>query len=765
MAVSRVEIVDQNLRTFLAGWETSGGTSNRSLPLRDGSRLTGELALHLFRSQCLSRQIDIEARRLKHANLGFYTIGSAGHEGNVVLGNLLRADDPSFLHYRSGAFMIARGLKVSGEDPVYDTMLSLVASSDDPIAGGRHKVWGSRKLWVPPQTSTIASHLPKAVGMAIALGKAPRLRHPLPVADDAIVCCTFGDASVNHAVAQTAFNSAAWSAHQHLPVPILFVCEDNGIGISVRSVSGWVESTFSKQSGFYYIKASGFDLADAYDKSAEAIDICRRRRLPVFLHMETVRLLGHAGSDVETEYLTPAEIEAFESRDPLLSVSRQLIEANVATAFELLKIYDDCKAEVRKASEKALQRPRLTTAEEVIAPLAPYSPKEVEQEAKRQDYADVRKKVFGGDEQLPEKQGKPRHMAMLMNWGLKDMMAKYANMLIFGEDVAKKGGVYHVTDGLFETFGVGRVFNTLLDETTILGLAIGTGHAGFLPVPEIQYLAYFHNAEDQIRGEAGSLQFFSKGQFRNPMVIRIASFGYQKGFGGHFHNDNSIAALRDIPGVVIAAPARGDDAVEMFRTVMAMAHVDGRVVFFLEPIALYMTKDLYETGDGQWLCRFPAPGSCATLGEGRIYNPDGKDLTILTYANGLYLSLRAARTLSKEYGISIRILDLRWLHPLPANQMISEVKKTGRVLIVDECRKSGGLSEGILATLADGGILSEIKVSRVTSKDTYIPLGPAAHTVLPSEEDIRTAALSLMGNRVVTKKPKSSKTLPNRKRA
>ena len=185
-------------------------------------------------------------------------------------------------------------------------------------------------------------------------------------------------------------------------------------------------------------------------------------------------------------------------------------------------------------------------------------------------------------------------------------MCKYPEALLFGEDVAQKGGVYTVTKGLHKAFKNARVFNTLLDETMILGLAQGFANMGMLPLPEIQYLAYFHNACDQIRGEACSLQFFSNGQYRNPMVMRIASLGYQRGFGGHFHNDNSITALRDIPGLVVGCPSRGDDAATMLRTLMALAKVDGRVCAFLEPIALYMTKDLYAPGDGQWQFAYPA---------------------------------------------------------------------------------------------------------------------------------------------------------------
>ncbi len=186
----------------------------------------------------------------------------------------------------------------------------------------------------------------------------------------------------------------------------------------------------------------------------------------------------------------------------------------------------------------------------------------------------------------------------------------------------------------------------MLDETSILGIAQGAAHIGLLPVPEIQYLAYIHNALDQIRGEAATLQFFSSGQFRNPMVVRVAGLAYQKGFGGHFHNDNSIGALRDIPGLVIATPARGDDAARMFRGAVAMAIEDGRVVIFLEPIALYHEKDLHADGDGGWLTDYPPPPEALLPGAVGLYGATEEDADVLlvSYANGLRLSLQAAKT-------------------------------------------------------------------------------------------------------------------------
>ena len=310
--------------------------------------------------------------------------------------------------------------------------------------------------------------------------------------------------------------------------------------------------------------------------------------------------------------------------------------------------------------------------------------------------------------------------------------------------MARKGGVYGVTRGLLGAFGAGRVFDSLLDEQSILGLALGAGLAGLVPVPEIQYLAYLHNAADQIRGEAATLSFFSQGGYRNPMVVRIAGLAYQQGFGGHFHNDNALAALRDIPGLIIACPARPDDAASMLRTCLASAREDGNVCVFLEPIALYHERDLYQPGDGGWLAPYDPPWlwtpGHVPAGRARVYG-HGTDLTIATFGNGLRLSLRAAARLAGD-GIACRVLDLRWIAPLPADDLLREAAATSAVLVADETRRSGGVSEGVLTALTDAGFTGP--AARVTSEDSFIPLGDAASTVLLSQQMIETAARGLL---------------------
>lgn len=733
MGLDRTKIVEEGFLSFVQSWTFHSPAHEHDVSHLDLSKKDW---IEVFESQIRSRLMDLQSRILKNQNLSFYTIGSSGHEGNAALAKMLRKTDPCLLHYRSGAFMMERS-RLGSSDVLYDTLLSFCASKDDPISGGRHKVWGSRDLWVPPQTSTIASHLPKSVGMAWAIERARHLRIGIPIPNDSIVYCSFGDASCNHATALTAFNSAQWSVYQKLPVPILFGCEDNGIGISVRTPQGWIEKKFRNMPGIQYIQADGLNLVDTIAKSQEAVRVCREQRIPVFFHMKTVRLFGHAGSDVETNYLSQSEIEGLEKQDPLLISAKILLSNQIMSRDEILKLYQKNQQTIAELSKKAAVTAKLTTAEQVTESLFQKKADAVQKNLKETAPVEKRKTLFAKQEQgLPEEDKRPRHMAWLINAGLKDLLLKYPQMIMFGEDIAKKGGVYHVTADLSSAFGAGRVFNTLLDEQTILGLAIGAAHLGFLPVPEIQYLAYYHNAEDQIRGEAGSLSYFSNSQFQNPMVIRVASFAYQKGFGGHFHNDNSIAALLDVPGVVIATPSRGDEAVTMMRTCAAHAKEEGRVVFFLEPIALYMKKDLHQVNDGQWQFHYPSPNQSTPMHQGRVYLPENKDLLIVSYANGLHMSLQAAKILQEKHNIHARVFDLRWLKPFPLDHLEKAAKGFQKILFVDECREFGGVSEILSFQLLQRLQNPKIRTQIVQAIDTYIPLGPAAETVLPNVNDI-----------------------------
>src|SRR6187551_2214902 len=675
----------------------------------------------LWHAQVDSRQADYAARWLQQHGRSFYTIGSAGHESNAAVALALRVDDPALLHYRSGAFYLARAAQ-AGIEGLRDVLQGVVAAAVEPMAGGRHKVFGRKELAILPMTSTIASQLPRAVGMALAIDRAARLRVTSPWKPDAIVLCSFGDASVNHASAQSALNTSAQIAYQGLPLPLLWVCEDNGLGISVPSPTGWVESALTARKELRYEIAYGHDPAEVLGVATELGAWVRERRQPAVLHLRCVRYLSHAGADAEIAYRPPQAIRADYEKDPILGTARWLVSAGRATGPELADDYVAARDEARELALEVAELPQMTTAEQVMAPLAPRSPNVVAEKA-----ASVRLGSEG-----------PLTLAQAINAALTAVLERHPNALLFGEDIAVKGGVYGVTRGLHARFGAGRVFDTLLDETSILGLALGAAVSGFLPIPEVQYLAYLHNAEDQLRGEAATLQFFSQRAYRNGMVVRIAGFGYQRGFGGHFHNDDAVGVLRDIPGVLIASPARPDDAAAMLVTCAESAVVDGTVCVFLEPIALYHSRDLHEDGDDGWVAALT--DEHVPAGAARTYL-DGGDLTIVTWANGLRLTLRVARNLEQQ-GVRARVLDLRWLAPLPIEDVLREANATGRVLVVDETRRTGGVSEGILAELVDSGF--DGRMARVTSKDSFVPLGDAARLVLVSEEEIEAAALALL---------------------
>ncbi len=722
--MDRADIVHKNILARTARGDLPAGP-------KPSGPMSPAQARAAFVAACQSRALDRQAREMQRAGQGFYTIGSSGHEGMAAVALALRVDDMALLHYRDAAFQLARAGMVKGQDPVWDMLLSFAASSEDPISGGRHKVLGSRALMIPPQTSTIASHLPKAVGLAYSIGltRKHRPKHAL-LAEDGVVMASFGDASLNHSTAQGALNAAGWAAWQGAPMPLLFVCEDNGIGISTKSPTGWVQAVLRARPGLEYVSADGLNMYETYQVTQTIADRIRQTRKPAILHLRTVRLYGHAGADVPTTYLPRAEVEADEANDPLLHSIRLLRDAGVMEPHEALAVYQGICAETARRADAVVTRPRLSDAAGVMAsilpPLRPTFPK-------NGPSPEARATIFGNDIKTLNT---PQTMGRLINWALTDLMLTYPEAVLMGEDVGRKGGVYGVTQKLQARFGTQRVIDTLLDEQSILGLAIGLGQNGFLPIPEIQFLAYLHNAEDQIRGEAATLPFFSNGQFSNPMVLRIAGLGYQKGFGGHFHNDNSLAVLRDIPGLILCVPSRGDEAALMLREAARLAVEEARVVVVVEPIALYARRDLHTPGDDGWMARYPAQDQVLSYGEVGL-SGQGSDLAIVTYGNGVPIAHQAVAILADE-GISSRIIDLRWLAPLPEVSLFRALEGVSRILILDECRRSGNVSEALMALLSPHQHLA-----RITAKDSFIATGPAYAATLPSVDDIIVTARAL----------------------
>ncbi len=700
--------------------------------------------VELFEAQAGSRWLDVAARRMSAAGLAPAAPVSAGHEGNAAIALALRSNDPALTHYRSGAFYLARTALAGLEDGVLGVALGLAGRIDQPAGGGRRPGLAHPDVAMLPPSPTVAGHLPRALGLAWTLGRQRRARgdHRLVWPSDAVAVAGFGDGAANHSTATGAVNAACWAARQGVPLPLLLVCEDNGLGNSMPTPTGWIRALFGAREGLRYLYAdtAGDPLA-LLETARQAAEITRAHRRPVLLHLACVRIGGQHGSGPEAGYRRPDRILADLARDPLVATMDALVRHGVLTGEQVAMRLLDIRDRTASAVEEALRRPRLRSSAEVMEPLSPRRPAAVAMLAAREPPAPARDIAFDG--RLPETEG-PLTLAESINRALLDAAVLSPRMLLVGRDIARRGGIHGVTAGLQGKLGTSRVTDTLLDEQTVLGLALGAGVCGLLPVAEIQDLTDLHSAEGQLRHEASALSFRSGGTYRNPLVVRVPGLGYHDG-DGVVGADNAIGVLRDIPGLVIACPAHPSEAPGLLRTCLSAAEADGTVSVFLEPIALYHQRDMLQPGDGAWLAAYPAPalwGSFqAPIGRASVWG-DGGDLTIATYGNGLRLSMRVAAELEQE-GINARVLDLRWLAPLPLEDVLREATATGRLLIVDECRRSGGVAEGIVTGLLEAGF--DGKLARVTGRDVPIPFGAAGSAVQVSERHIATTARDLCG--------------------
>jgi len=715
----------------------------QDIPDFQASILSKENFINLFTIQMYSRHLDLTGRALKEKDLSFYTIGSSGHEGNAGFSFVFSKNDPALLHYRSAAFVLYRAFKEGLlEEELEHQLLSIMASKYDKLCSGRHKVFGDKSLNILPQTSTISSHLPKSVGLALSIEQNKKNKIESYYDSDAVIICSFGDASVNHSTAQGAFNAVKYLRFKHYKMPIIFICEDNQIGISTPTPKKWIQELFINDKQIHYVFCNGLDLKDIVNKSNYAYKLAKVLREPVFLHMKTVRLMGHAGSDIQKGYMPLKEIELTEAYDPLLFSAKYAIENNYLSNDKIITMYEDIRDDLNNRVNDIFKNNKHFTMEsknEVLSSIIPN--KNISREEN--------KITWGNDCNKKNK----INLAEAINITLSEALVKIKETIILGEDVGNKGGVYTVTKNLQKKYGSYRVFDTLLDEQTILGTAIGLSLNNFLPIPEIQFLAYVHNAIDQIRGEAATLSFFSNGNMANPMVIRIPSFAYQKGFGGHFHNENSIASLCDIPGIIVAAPSNPKNAALLLRECIEKAYYENRVCIFLEPIALYFTKDLFFEKDGLWLESYPDDDMKINLGQISVENISTEnenenkninlknEITLISYSNGYYQAIKAAKILADEYGFNVKLININWLNPLPIEKIIINIINDKNIILIDECRNTGSILKGLNLEIYNSYNDKNIKL--ITAEDSFIPLGISWQYLLPSYTDIINTAIKM----------------------
>ena len=313
---------------------------------------------------------------MQAAGDGYYTIGSSGHEGMAAVASALRPSDMAFLHYRDGAFQTRRSAQVPGTTPTWDMLLSFATATDDPLSGGRHKVLGSKAMRhptanYPPSPATCPRRwgLPTVLGWrsdsraraqgargrrhrhVFLLGMRPQTIPPLRARSMRPVGLRSNRCPLRFAV---------------------FVCEDNGIGISTRTPKGWVAANYSAKPGLKYFYADGPGLfLTPIALPGRQPTIVRTRRKPAFLHLSLVRLYGHAGSDMQQVYLPRETFEAWEDDDPMLHSARLLIDRGVLSAEDVTSIYDEVEAQCARIAQQVVTRPRLKDAKGVMASIIP----------------------------------------------------------------------------------------------------------------------------------------------------------------------------------------------------------------------------------------------------------------------------------------------------------------------------------------------------------------------------------------------------------
>ncbi|SHF30317.1 pyruvate dehydrogenase E1 component beta subunit [Seinonella peptonophila] len=311
-------------------------------------------------------------------------------------------------------------------------------------------------------------------------------------------------------------------------------------------------------------------------------------------------------------------------------------------------------------------------------------------------------------------------MQEAINDALRVELARDPDVLIFGEDVGRNGGVFRVTTDLQQEFGEERVFDTPLAESGIVGLAIGLGTQGFRPVAEIQFIGFIFEALDSIAVQAPRLRYRSGGRYHAPLTIR-APFG-----AGvkppELHGDSLEGLLAQTPGIKVVVPSNPYDA----KGLLLSAIRENDPVFFLEHLKLYFSiKGEVPEGD------YTVP-----IGKANVVR-EGSDVSIFSYGAMVHTSLKAAEMIEKERGAKVEVVDLRTISPLDTETIVESVKKTGRAVVVQEAQKSAGIAAELIAQINEQAILQlEAPVKRVTGPDTVLAFPQIEEEWLPSPKRV-----------------------------
>jgi 2-oxoisovalerate dehydrogenase E1 component len=653
----------------------------------------------------LGRQIDDKAPNYLRQALGWsYHAPFAGHDGiQLAIGQVFRRNqDHLFPYYRDMLTAISAGLTPE------EIILNGLSKATDVASGGRHMSnHFAKPEWnIHNVSSATGNHTLHAVGVARAIKY---------YGTDAVAISSQGESSTSEGYVYEAINGASTEK-----LPVIFVFQDNGYGISVpkehQTANPRAADNFTGFRNLEIIYCNGKDPFNSLNAMLKAKQIVKERGIPVIVHANCIRIGAHSNSDKHELYRDETELSDVRLLDPLKKFQARLLYSEIFTQQELDEIDAQAKKEISAAHKKVLQAPDP-------------DPKSI--------FDFVIPKPFVSSKYpqgLHQGEGKRIKLIEALNSTLKAEFRHNPDTFIWGQDMAnkEKGGIFNVSKGLQQEFGIKRVFNGPIAEDYILGTANGMSRFDKkirIVVEGAEFADYFWPAMEQFI-EITHDYWRSNGKFSPNVTIRLASGGYIG--GGLYHSQTIEGALTTFPGIRVVYPSFADDAAGLLRTSMRS---EGPTLF-LEPKALY-NDPAAETEVPE---DFEVP-----FGIARIRRK-GSDLTMITWGNTTHMCLEAADRLEKEEGKSVEVVDLRSLVPLDKETVLESIKKTSRALVVHEDKVFGGFGGEIAALITEEAFeYLDAPVKRVGS--TFTPVGfnrILEKAILPNIEKIYLAAKKVL---------------------
>ncbi len=652
-------------------------------------------------------------------HLVLYQFSARGHDmAQSILGSLLTgARDGAGAYYRSRPLLLSLGLPV--DDALGSPLGRAGGFSDGRDIGVVCNLPNRNGCTVLPMAGDVGSQYTPAAGWAQSI-----VYHRDTLHDASYANCLSVALGGDGSVATNGFWAALTMATT-LKLPMLFYIEDNDLGISVRgdmqTPGGDIARNLASFTNLLVLNGDGCDPHDASGKLAAAVAHVRRGEGPALVRLTVPRLSSHSGPDNQKGYRTDAEIAADQTRDPLPKLREYLVPALLSEAD-----WADLEGEVARTVHVALEAararpvPDATTVARFV-----YADDTADPEAMG-GLSLAERSALGGSDQ-PSEDGELLRVAEAIRRTLRHELAVNPKVVVFGEDVGRKGGVHLVTEGLQKQFGAERVFDTSLSEEGIIGRAVSMAISGLMPVAEIQFRKYADPAAEQLNN-CGTMRWRTANRFAAPIVVRMPG-GFGKDVGDPWHSLSDEVRFAHAYGWQVIMPSNAADAVGLLRAAMRSPN----------PSIFFEHRSLLMTGDGS--ARYPGDDYVLPLGRARIVHP-GTSLTLVTWGAMVH---RCAEAIASA-GDAVELIDLRTIAPWDRDAVLASVKKTGRCLIVHEDNLTAGFGAEIAGTLAQEAFWHlDAPVERLAPRDIPVPYHPELlDAVIPTVAAIQAAVDRLL---------------------